>query len=58
MTALKQLVGVSQIMFGTDFPFGRSASIAAGIAESGVFTPEELKLIDRGNAIKLLPKFA
>jgi predicted TIM-barrel fold metal-dependent hydrolase len=58
MTALRQLVGMSQIMFGTDFPFGRSSGIAAGIVESGVFTPDELKLIDRGNAIKILPKFA
>ena len=42
--------GMSQILFGTDFPFGRSAGIAAGVIESGVFTPEELKMIDRGNA--------
>ena len=58
LTALRQLVGMSQIMFGTDFPFGHSTNIAAGIEESGVFTPEELKLVDRGNAVKLLPKFA
>ena len=60
LTALRQLMGggVSQILFGTDFPFGHSANIAAGIEESGVFTPEEMKLVDRGNAIKLLPKFA
>jgi predicted TIM-barrel fold metal-dependent hydrolase len=60
LTALRQLMGggVSQILFGTDFPFGHSANIAAGLEESGVFTPEEMKLVDRGNAIKLLPKFA
>ena len=55
MRALKDLMGMSQIVFGTDFPFGHSAGIAAGIVESGVFTPEELKLIDRGNALKFLP---
>ncbi|HEV2199918.1 MAG TPA: amidohydrolase family protein [Bryobacteraceae bacterium] len=58
MTALRQLIGMSQILFGTDFPFGRSAAIAAGLEESGVFNAAELKLIDRGNAVKLLNKFA
>jgi len=57
MTALRQLIGLSQILFGTDFPFGRSAAIAAGLEESGVFNAAELKLIDRGNAVKLLNKF-
>jgi len=57
MTALRQLIGMSQILFGTDFPFGRSAAIAAGLEESGVFNAAELKLIDRGNAVKLLNKF-
>jgi predicted TIM-barrel fold metal-dependent hydrolase len=58
MTALRQLIGMSQIVFGTDFPFGRSANIAAGLEESGVFNAEELRAVDRGNALKLLPKFA
>ncbi len=58
MTALKQLIGMSKILFGTDFPFGRSANIAAGLVESGVFNADELKLIDRGNTLKILPKWA
>jgi 6-methylsalicylate decarboxylase len=58
MTALRQLIGMSQIVFGTDFPFGKSASIAAGLEESGVFNAEELRAIDRGNALRLVPKFA
>ena len=58
MTALRQLIGMSQIIFGTDFPFGRSANIAAGLEESGVFNAEELRAIDRGNALRLVPKFA
>jgi predicted TIM-barrel fold metal-dependent hydrolase len=57
MTALRTLVGTSQIMFGTDFPFGGSANIAAGIEESGVFNADELKAIDRGNAVRVLDKF-
>ncbi|MEQ1883933.1 MAG: amidohydrolase family protein [Bryobacteraceae bacterium] len=58
MTALRQMIGMSQILFGTDFPFGRSANIAAGLEECGVFNADELKLIDRGNALKILPKWA
>ncbi len=58
MTALRQLIGMSQILFGTDFPFGKSANIAAGLEESGVFNADELKLIDRGNAVKFLNKYA
>ncbi len=40
---------MSKILFGTDFLFPRSANIAAGIQESGVFNADELKLIDRSN---------
>lgn len=58
MTALRQMIGMSQILFGTDFPFGRSANIAAGLEENGVFSANELKLIDRGNVLKILPKWA
>ena len=52
------MIGMSQIVFGTDFPFGKSENIAAGLEECGVFSAEELKLIDRGNALKFLPKWA
>jgi 6-methylsalicylate decarboxylase len=58
MTALRHLTGMSQILFGTDFPFGKSVNTAAGLEESGVFSAEELRLIDRGNAVTLLPKYA
>ena len=57
MTALKTLVSTSQIVFGTDFPFGNSSNIAAGLQGCG-FTAEELRSIDRGNAIKILPRYA
>jgi 6-methylsalicylate decarboxylase len=58
MTALKSLVGTSQIMFGTDFPFGRSANIAAGLEESGTLNEAEMKAVNRENAVKILPKWA
>jgi len=58
IASLLELVGTSQILFGTDFPFGKSVNIAAGLEESGVFSAEELRLIDRGNAVNFLTKYA
>jgi hypothetical protein len=57
MAALRKLVSTSQIVFGTDFPFGRSANIAEGLEECGIFSADELRSIDRENAFKILPKF-
>ncbi len=55
MNALKQLVSASQIVFGTDVPFGSSSRTAEGLATCG-FTADELRGIDRDNALKFLPK--
>src|SRR5579864_2067142 len=56
MVSLKMIVPVSQIVFGTDFPFGQSANIGQGLQKCG-FTAEELRGIDRENALRMLPKF-
>jgi predicted TIM-barrel fold metal-dependent hydrolase len=53
MAALRQLVDASQILFGTDFPWGRAAFHAGGLDDCG-FTADELRQICRGNAAKLL----
>jgi predicted TIM-barrel fold metal-dependent hydrolase len=50
------LVGTSQIVFGTDHPFGNSANIAAALQKVGLST-DELRGIDRDNALKMLPKY-
>lgn len=57
MQALKTLVGVSQIVFGTDAPFFDGAPQALGLASAG-FTAAELARVERGNALALLPRFA
>lgn len=57
MVALKMIVPATQIMFGTDFPFGRSAAIAAGLQKCG-FSADELRGIDRDNVLRILPKYA
>jgi predicted TIM-barrel fold metal-dependent hydrolase len=57
MPALKALVGVPQIVFGSDFPFGQPAWAVKGLSSCG-FTADELRAIDRDNAVKLLPKWS
>lgn len=56
MTSLKMIVPASQIVFGTDFPFGQSANVAQNLQKCG-FTPDELRGIDRENALRILPKY-
>jgi predicted TIM-barrel fold metal-dependent hydrolase len=55
MQALKTLVPTSQILFGTDAPFFDGAPQAAGLQTAG-FGAEDLKGIERDNALKLLPR--
>ena len=55
MEGLKKVVGVSQIVFGTDFSYRIAEETGRGLVTSGVFTPAELLAIDRGNAERLIP---
>ena len=52
--AVVKLVGLSQIVFGTDFPYRTAVETAQGLKER--FRPVELKAIDRGNALRILPQ--
>jgi predicted TIM-barrel fold metal-dependent hydrolase len=56
LQALKLLVPASQIVFGTDFPFGNVSATAAGVESSGL-APAELQGVFRDNALKFLPKY-
>jgi len=56
MQLLKMTVSASQIVFGTDVPWGNPASIVAGLQKCS-FTPEELRAIDRENGLRILPKY-
>lgn len=55
MNALKTLVPTTQIVFGTDAPFFDGAPQVQGLQASG-FTAEELRAIERDNALQLLPR--
>jgi predicted TIM-barrel fold metal-dependent hydrolase len=55
IAALLKMVAVSQVMYGTDFPFRDGAEVNQGIADYG-FTAADITAIERGNALKLLPR--
>ena len=50
-------VRISQVLLGSDYPFGTSADGVRGLNEYGL-KPEDLGAIYRGNAERLLPRFA
>lgn len=59
LASLLQVVAPTQIVFGTDFPpGGTSAAVARALADVGLFSESDLRAIDRGNAVRLLPRFA
>jgi len=58
MFALKNVVPVSQIIFGTDYPYISVAQTAKNLKDSGVFSAAELAQIDSGNTLRLFPKYA
>jgi predicted TIM-barrel fold metal-dependent hydrolase len=57
MQGLKTLVGLSQIVFGTDAPFFDGAPQLRGLQSAG-FSAAELARVERGNALTFLPRFA
>ena len=58
MSALTAVIPNSQIMFGTDFPYRTSIDHVKGLRSTDIFTEAELMEIERGNALKLLPRLA
>jgi predicted TIM-barrel fold metal-dependent hydrolase len=52
---LRKLVPVSQILFGSDFPFFSASEVAKGINEVGL-TANDLQAIERVNALELFPR--
>jgi predicted TIM-barrel fold metal-dependent hydrolase len=56
MSALTAVIPTSQILFGTDFPYRTGIDHVKGLRSSGVFTEAQIMDIERGNALKLLPR--
>jgi len=60
VAALRAIAPVSQILYGTDFPFAPEPSLRAAEAQFTAlpFTPQEQKQVRRGNAQRLFGPFA
>ena len=56
LAGLKKFVPMSQIFFGTDFPFGNAIDRVKSLEASEAFTPQELQAVYRDNPVKLLPR--
>lgn len=54
LAALAKLVPVSQIVYGTDFPYRTAADHSKGVA--ALFSGKDLEKVDRENALRLLPR--
>jgi 6-methylsalicylate decarboxylase len=55
IAALLKMVSISQVLYGTDYPFRDGAEVNAGIAEYG-FSAADVRAIERENALGLLPR--
>jgi predicted TIM-barrel fold metal-dependent hydrolase len=53
--ALLKIAPVSQLLYGTDYPFRDGAEVNAGLSAYG-FSAADLRAIDRENAIRMMPK--
>jgi len=56
VSALAAIIPPSQIVFGTDFPYRTGIEQVNGLRNCGVFTEAQIADIERGNALKLLPR--
>jgi len=57
MAALLKFVPISQVLFGSDFPY-YSLEENVGLLAELALTQAERQAIDRGNAARLMPRFA
>jgi 6-methylsalicylate decarboxylase len=55
IAALLKMVPISQVLYGTDYPFRPGAEVSEGIAAYG-FSAADLRAIERENALALLPR--
>jgi len=55
LASLTKLIPVSQIVFGTDFPYRTAIDHVKGLADYG-FSASDLEAIERDNAVRLVPR--
>jgi predicted TIM-barrel fold metal-dependent hydrolase len=56
VSSIRNLIPLSQLLFGTDYPYRTTVDIARGLGKCG-FTARELDAVNRGNALRLFPRF-
>ena len=56
MAALRSVVPVSRVIFGTDFPYRSALEHVEGLRKCGVFNTSELRAIERDNPLALFPR--
>ena len=57
MGALRKVVPVTQIVFGTDYWYRTAEETGHGLETSKVFTDAELRMINRGNVERMIPRY-
>jgi predicted TIM-barrel fold metal-dependent hydrolase len=57
LATLTRIVAPTQILLGTDSPFGTAKAAAAGLRETGMFSAAEMQDIERGNAARIMPRY-
>jgi len=57
MGALRKVVPVSQIVYGTDYWYRTSAETHRALEAAKIFTAQELRAVDRTNAERILPRY-
>ncbi len=57
MLALRNTAPVSQILFGTDYPYNDFEWTASRLENNGAFNSDELDQIWRDNVLRILPRF-
>jgi 6-methylsalicylate decarboxylase len=55
LASLTKLVDVSQVLLGSDYPYRTGADNVKGLGEYG-FSKADLMAIERGNALRLIPR--
>jgi predicted TIM-barrel fold metal-dependent hydrolase len=55
LAALLKMVPISQVLFGSDYPLRPVSEAVSGVA-AYTFTADELRAIERDNAVRLLPR--
>jgi len=59
LISLMEMVKTTQIVFGTDVPSSESSTLVIeGLAKTGLFSENDMRAINRENALRLFPRFA